>query len=119
MVFRVLFHPEFIPEWKALDVRVKELTGEILDMLEDEGPALGRPSVDTLRGSRHANMKEMRVRFAGHVWRFAFAFDPKQRAVVLCGGEKQGRNQSLFYKALIAKADRRFDAWLTEHEHGR
>lgn len=59
------------------------------------------------------------MRFAGHVWRFAFAFDPKQRAVVLCGGEKQGTNQSLFYKTLIAKADRRFDAWLKEHQHGR
>ncbi len=91
MMFRVLFHPEFIAEWKALDVRLKELTGEILDMLEDEGPMLGRPSVDTLQGSRHANMKEMRVRFAGHVWRFAFAFDPKQRAIVLCGGENKAR----------------------------
>lgn len=50
MLFRVLFDPEFIPEWKALDVRLKELAGEILDMLEDEGPKLGRPAIDTLQG---------------------------------------------------------------------
>jgi hypothetical protein len=75
---------------------LKEAAGEILDALEDEGPMLGRPAVDTLSGAKHANMKEMRVRFAGQIWRFAFAFDPKQRAILLCGGAKQGMNQTRF-----------------------
>ncbi|QWW70245.1 type II toxin-antitoxin system RelE/ParE family toxin [Rhizobium sp. WYJ-E13] len=73
---------------------------------------LGRPEVDTLSGSAYANMKEIRVRFARQVWRFAFAFDPTQSAIILCGGDKQGMNEALFYKQLINKADARFAAWL-------
>lgn len=112
MSYRVLFHPSFVPEWKGLDVDLKEKVGEVLDLLEEEGPALGRPDVDRLKGSSHANMKEIRVRSNREVWRFAFAFDPRQRAVILCGGDKQGGSQELFYKRLIAKADARFTDWL-------
>ncbi|CZT33723.1 type II toxin-antitoxin system RelE/ParE family toxin [Rhizobium sp. 9140] len=114
MPYDVKFHLDFIAEWKALEMGLKERVGEVLDYLEDDGPFLGRPEVDTLSGSRHANMKEIRVTFARQVWRFAFAFDHSQAAIVLCGGEKQGRNQKLFYKQLISKADPRFDSWLKE-----
>jgi hypothetical protein len=69
---------------------------------------LGRPHVDTLKGSKHANMKELRFEADGGVWRVAFAFDPKRRAVILVAGDKVGVAQARFYKALIAKADRRF-----------
>ena len=51
-------------------------------LLEQFGPQLGRPRVDTLKGSRHANMKELRFDAAGGVWRVAFAFDPKRKAVL-------------------------------------
>ncbi|KQQ38942.1 hypothetical protein ASG19_02270 [Rhizobium sp. Leaf306] len=112
MSYRVTFHSDFVPEWKLLPLELKELVGELLDHIEDDGPFLGRPDVDTLRGSKYANMKEIRVRFAREVWRFAFAFDRNKAAVVLCGGAKQGTNETLFYKQLIAKADARFDAWL-------
>jgi hypothetical protein len=44
--------------------------------LSIRGPALGRPLVDTLKGSRYANMKELRVSRDKQEWRFAFAFDP-------------------------------------------
>lgn len=112
MSYRVIFHDDFVPEWKSLAVELKKMTGEVLDHLEDDGPFLGRPEVDTLNGSRHANMKEIRVRFGREIWRFAFAFDPDQSAIILCGGDKQGMNEKLFYKKLITKADMRFDAWL-------
>ena len=69
---------------------------------------LGRPYVDGLKGSKHANMKELRFDAAGGVWRVAFTFDPERRAVVLVAGAKQGTASARFYKALIAKADRRF-----------
>lgn len=88
MGYRVLFHRAFVPEWKALPLPVKERIGEILDHLEEEGPFLGRPDVDRLKGSAHANMKEIRARVSGQIWRAAFAFDPKQRAIILCCGEK-------------------------------
>ncbi|MBB3965508.1 type II toxin-antitoxin system RelE/ParE family toxin [Rhizobium metallidurans] len=112
MTYRVQFHPQFVPEWKKLEMGLKELVGEVLDHLEDDGPFVGRPEVDTLSGSGHFNMKEIRVKFGRQLWRFAFAFDPAQSAIVLCGGDKQGVNQALFYKQLIRKADLRFDAWL-------
>lgn len=49
-------------------------------MLEAFGPQLGRPKVDTLTGSKHANMKELRFDAADGVWRVAFAFDPERTA---------------------------------------
>ena len=52
-------------------------------LLERFGPQLGRPHVDTLRASRHANMKELRFDAAEGVWRVAFAFDEKRNAVLL------------------------------------
>ncbi|MBX9466683.1 MAG: type II toxin-antitoxin system RelE/ParE family toxin [Rhizobium sp.] len=63
-------------------------------------------------------MKEIPVRFGKQVWRFAFAFDPAQSAIILCGGDEQGMSQTLFYKTLIRKADTRFSAWLKEKRNG-
>jgi len=114
MSYLVKFHPDFVPEWKRLSMALKELVGEVLDHLEDEGPFLGRPEVDTLNGSKHSNMKEIRVRSGREVWRFAFAFDTEQAAIILCGGGKQGMSETLFYKQLISKADDRFASWLRE-----
>lgn len=114
MSYKVQFHSEFVSEWKELEMGLKELVGEVLDHIEDDGPFLGRPEVDTLNDSKQANMKEIRIKFASEVWRFAFAFDPAQTAVILCGGDKQGVNEARFYRRLITKADSRFDAWLQE-----
>lgn len=110
----VRFHPAFVDEFRALDRKVKIELGEVLDELREKGPKLGRPDVDTLKGSAYANMKEIRFKADDGVWRFAFAFDPRQKAVILCGGDKSGVNEQRFYRALIAKADARFKEWL-EH----
>ena len=64
--------------------------------------------MDTLKASRHANMKELRFNAADGAWRVAFAFDPKRKAILLNGGSKSGVNQKLFYKKLIHVADRRY-----------
>ena len=81
-------------------------------LLQQFGPLLGRPRVDTLDDSRHANRKELRLEAADGVWRVTFAFDPKRRAILLLAGDKSGVSEKRFYKQLIAKADRRFDAHL-------
>jgi len=81
-------------------------------LLQQFGPQLGRPRVDTLKDSRHTNMKELRFDAADGVWRVAFAFDPMRKAILLVAGDKSGVRQSKFYKRLIAKADDRFDAHL-------
>jgi hypothetical protein len=82
-------------------------------LLQEFGPHLGRPTVDTLKGSKHANMKELRFDCEGGVWRVAFAFDKERAAILLKGGDKGGADQRRFYKKLIANADARFDGHLT------
>ena len=113
MKWEVQFHTDFDPEFDALPDDVQnELRAHAL-LLEAFGPQLGRPRVDTLKGSRHANMKELRFDAAGGVWRVAFAFDPKRNAVLLVAGDKSGGGEKRFYRQLIAKADGRFDAHLS------
>jgi hypothetical protein len=109
-VWDVEFHADFDSEYEVLDEAVQDELLAQLKLLETFGPQLGRPRVDTLNGSEHANMKELRFDAAGGVWRFAFAFDPKRKAIVLCGGDKSGGSEKKFYRDLIRKADARFSA---------
>jgi hypothetical protein len=78
-------------------------------LLQQFGPQLGRPREDTLKGSRHANMKELRFAAADGEWRVAFAFDTKRKAILLVAGDKSGGSEKRFYRELIRKADARFD----------
>ena len=111
MKWKVVFHKAFEAEFDGLKGSVQdELLAHAL-MLEKFGPALGRPTADTLKGSEHSNMKEMRFYADNGVWRVAFAFDPERKAVLLIAGDKAGVKEKRFYKALIDKADQRF----TEH----
>jgi hypothetical protein len=59
-------------------------------------------------------MKELRFDAADGVWRVAFAFDPKRRAILLVAGDKSGGSEKEFYKKLIKKADGRFERHLLE-----
>lgn len=104
-------HPEFSKELDGLDEGVADKLFEVVTILIQEGPQLGRPYVDTLEGSMHNNMKEIRFSHDG-VWRFAFAFDTEGQAIILVGGDKQGVDQKRFYRNLIRIADRRFSNWL-------
>jgi hypothetical protein len=108
MGWTVLFHSEFLPEYRALEREVQVELLARLKLLESDGPQLGRPTVDTLKGSSFGNMKELRFNQSNGVWRFAFAFDPQRAAIVLCGGDKEGADQKAFYLELIDKADARF-----------
>ena len=110
MKWEVDLHDEFLPEYDELHKDVQDELLAHIELLEQFGPQLGRPRVDTLNGSRHANMKELRFDAADGVWRFAFAFDPKRRAIILCGGDKSGGSEKRFYRQMIDKADDRFDA---------
>lgn len=112
MKWQVAFHEEFVPEFRSLPGQVQDEVYAIGRLLEQFGPQLGRPQVDTLNGSRHANMKEMRFGAVDGAWRIAFAFDPARQAVVLVAGEKSGRSRRRFYRALIRKADERFERHL-------
>ena len=109
MKWGVEFHRDFSPEFDELPEEVQdELRAHSL-LLGQFGPQIGRPRVDTLKGSSHANMKELRFEDEGGVWRVAFAFDPKRKAILLVAGDKSGGSEKRFYRKLIAKADARFD----------
>lgn len=74
------------------------------------GPHPGRPRVDTLKGSRYTNMKELRFEADGGIWRVAFAFDARREAILLACGNKAGVSEGRFYRQLIARAERRYGA---------
>ena len=103
---------EFEPEFDELYEDVQTEILAISRLLQRFGPQLGRPRVDTLKGSRHANMKEIRFSAADGEWRVAFAFDTKREAILLVAGDKSGSSEKRFYRRLVRKADERFEAHL-------
>jgi hypothetical protein len=111
-MWRVLTTLEFDNWYSNLDPDSQaEIIGKV-ELLKGLGPRLGRPHADTLNGSKHPNMKELRAATQEKVLRIAFAFDPNRAAVLLVAGDKSGMSQSQFYRQLIAKADRLYDAHL-------
>lgn len=80
---------EFEPEFDAMPQEAQDAILAKLVLLEREGPRPGRSHADTLQGSRHANMKELRCTAAVGTQRVAFAFDPERAAIVLVGGDKR------------------------------
>ena len=114
MRWDVLFHEEFLLEFNQLSEDVQDELLAYAKLLEVRGPSLGRPHADTLKGSRYANMKELRFKIDNGVWRIAFAFDPKRQAILLVAGNKIQMKEKRFYKQLIQKADQRFESYLSE-----
>ena len=112
MNWKIIFDNEFDSEFDELNEIVQDECLAHLKFLEKFGPELGRPHVDTLKGSKHSNMKELRFYADNGVWRLAFAFDPTRKGILLICGDKSGGSEKRFYKDLIKKADKRFDKHL-------
>ena len=112
MKWQVLFHDEFKKEFDQLSQEVQDELIALSILLREKGPQLKRPFADTLKGSKYANMKELRFNADNGVWRVAFAFDPQRNAILLVAGNKSGGSQKLFYKNLIRKADSRYKEYL-------
>ena len=79
MNWTVLLHDDFADELTALDQKLQDELLAHAKLLAEFGPNLGRPTVDTLKGTSHANMKEMRFNWMGEAWRVAF----KDHAIML------------------------------------
>jgi hypothetical protein len=107
-IWSVILAEEFLSEFEALPLAVRRSMAARSALLEQFGPELGRPYVDTLAGSTVANLKEFRFGAAGGVWRVAFAFDPERAAIILVAGDKAGMNERRFYSNLIEVAEQRF-----------
>lgn len=97
----------------ALDEDSREQVVAAIELLEERGPQLGRPIVDTLSSSRHRNLKELRPGSAGRSeLRILFAFDPERSAIMLIAGDKAG-SWKRWYKMNIPMADDLFDDHLS------
>lgn len=99
-------------EWfEGLSPKDQDAIGAGIDLLEEHGPTLGRPAVDSIQGSRHRKLKELRS-FGGHL-RVLFAFDPRRVAILLLGGDKAG-DWVGWYEKNIPRADDLYDEHLEE-----
>jgi hypothetical protein len=84
--------------------------------LREEGPALGRPLVDRIQGSRIHHLKELRPGSAGRSEiRVLFAFDPTRSALLLLGGDKAG-NWQRWYRQNIPIAEQLYLEYTTEQQ---
>ncbi len=111
MSWGVEFHAELAAEFMGFAEAVQDEFLAHAKLLAQFGPSLGRPTVDTLKGSKVPNLKELRFTAEDGVWRVAFAFDRNRIAVLLAAGDKRGKGAARFYKAMIATAERRFATW--------
>ncbi len=102
---------EFIAWYRGLAEPLADSVDAAVELLVRSGPALARPYADTLKQSRHPNMKELRIRYRGDAYRVLLAFDPRRSAILLLGGRKADRK---WYKTAIADADKLYDEHLEE-----
>lgn len=97
-------------EWReTLSDSDKARLLRLQQLLEREGPTLGRPHADSVSGSKHSNMKELRP---SDTVRAFFVFDPDRRAILLCGGDKAGRKERSWYKKMVRQADAVYSDYL-------
>ena len=110
-MWTILLGAHFEQWLNAQDEGLQEKVLAALLNLQVYGPRLPRPYADTVKGSQHKKMKELRIQYAGRPVRALFAFDPLRRAIVLCAGDKS--NDKRFYDNLIRIADEAFSLHIT------
>lgn len=108
----VEFTDEFGQWWETLTEDQQDSLTVTVKLLQALGPALGRPHADTVKKSKHKNMKELRTQVHGQPLRTFYAFDPRQKAILLIGGAKAGDKR--FYDRMISLADKLMDTHLIE-----
>jgi hypothetical protein len=111
-VWEVEFTDQFEDWWRTLTEEQQDALAAGIEVLQERGPNLGRPLVDTIQTSRHNNMKELRVSQGGAL-RVLFAFDPRRNALLLLGGDKSGEWNE-WYLTAIPHADDLFDEHLND-----
>ena len=109
-MWEVEYADQFKEWWHSLQDVQQDAVAAAVEILEDSGPSLGRPLGDTIKGSRHSNMKELRPGTTG-ILRVLFAFDPRRHAILLIGGDKTGRWHE-WYDEILPVADDLYDAHL-------
>jgi hypothetical protein len=110
---------DWLRELAKADAEMFLSVNAAIDELASTGPALGRPLVDSLTGSKIHNLKELRPRSGSRVAiRILFAFDPWSQAVLLLAGDKAG-DWDRWYDRAIRQAEQRFAEWLVSERESR
>jgi hypothetical protein len=112
MTWDVEYTDEFANWWTELDDSPQDAIDRAVHLLEARGPTLPFPYSSDVRGSRHGNMRELRIQIGGDPYRIFYAFDPRRAAILLIGGNKAGDEQ--FYERMVPQADRIYDRHLEE-----
>jgi hypothetical protein len=91
------------------EISITAIVTDLL-ILEKYGPSQGRPYVDTLKGSKISNLKELRTHSKNGVFRILFVLDPERDIILLLGGDKS--NDKKFYQKMIMKAEKLYQEHL-------
>lgn len=111
-VWEIVGTDEFAEWYRSLNLDQAAAIDTRVEALAADGPTLGRPTVDSMKASRHH--KELRCSKDGAL-RVLFAFDPIRQAVLLLGGDKsEGSAWSAWYATAVPHADDLFDIYLQE-----
>ncbi|MCO1618523.1 type II toxin-antitoxin system RelE/ParE family toxin [Micromonospora sp. CPM1] len=107
---------EFLDQLYVLDRDSHRLVNQAILVLERNGPAEGRPLVDSITASRLSNLKELRPPSAGRTEiRILFVFDPWRSAVLLVAGDKSGQ-WARWYREAMPEAEQLYDTYLKERQ---
>jgi hypothetical protein len=112
MAWEVEYTDEFGQWWERLTEQEQGDVAAYVGELERRGPMLPFPYSSGVKGSKHGEMRELRVQSGGKPIRIFYAFDPRRMAMLLIGGKKAGVKR--FYEQFIPIADRLYDEHLAE-----
>jgi hypothetical protein len=103
----VLYTDEFESWWDSLKAEEQESVAHDVNILREQGLALGFPRSSGVSSSRHRHMRELRIQHEGRPYRVLYAFDPNRAAILLIGGDKTGNDR--WYEIFVPIADRLYD----------
>lgn len=111
MGWEIEYTDEFEGWWDRLNEAEQDSVQATVMLLGDDGPLLGFPYTSDIKGSRHGNLRELRVQHAGRPYRVLYAFDPRRCAILLIGGDKTGQDRWYLLK-YVPLAERLYDEHL-------
>lgn len=108
----VEFTNEFERWWESLNEEEQDSVAASVGLLEEMGVRLSFPHSSGINGSKHTQMRELRVQHKGEPYRILYAFDPRRMAILLIGGNKTGDNR--WYETFVPIADKLYDEHLAQ-----
>lgn len=112
MAWEIEFTDEFGAWWDSLKEAEQKDVAVGVGLLAEHGPHLRFPHCSDVKGSRHRQLRELRVQHQGAPYRVFYAFDPRRTAILLLGGNKTGDDR--WYEINVPLADKLYDEYLAE-----